>query len=310
MIAYSKLLLAGLCVTFLLAAAVSTASANHLSVNEQRHRLTWRELQFVASAGSTLTCEVTLEGSFHSRTIRKIPNTLIGHINKASVGACAGGSATIHIESLPWHEQYNSFTGTLPNITSVKLALVGARYRIRNSIETCEAGTTQAEPGFGNIELGTRGEATGLVASGTINLRGGFLCGFATGSFAGRATVKTTGGGTVFLTLIGGSGSRPARLTPSPVEFGRVAPEELARRTVTITAGTSTITINRISVVSGNYFGITDPNRCVGTSLIEETTCTFRVIFEAPGEAERVLSDTVSVETTESTLVDTVRGST
>ena len=309
MIAYSKLLLAGLCATFLIAAAVNTASANQLSVNEQRHRTVWSALQFNASAGGNVTCAVTLEGSFHSRTIHKLEGTLIGHVNRASIGTCSGGSATAHSETLPWREQYNSFTGTLPSITTVKIGLIGARFRIRNFIEACDAGTTQAEPGFGTIEL-ARGEATGVVASGTIGLRESFLCFFGTGTFAGRGTVKTAGGGTVFLTLIGGSGSRPGRLTPSPIEFGRVAPEELARRTVTITAGISTITINRISVVSGNYFTITDPNRCVGTRLTEETTCTFRVIFEAPGEAERVLSDTVSVETTESTLVDTVRGST
>ncbi len=81
-------------------------------------------------------------------------------------------------------------------------------------------------------------------------------------------------------------------------------------RTVTITAGTSAITVNRISVVSGNYFAITDPNRCVGARLSERGTCAFKVLFAAPGEAERTLSDTVRVETTERTLELTVRGST
>ncbi len=307
----SKLLLAGLCATFLLAAAVSSASANHLRVNEQGHRIVWSALEFNASAGSNITCAITLEGSFHSRTIAKVANALIGHVNRASVGACAGGSATMHTETLPWHEQYNSFTGTLPSITTVKLALVGARWRFRNSVETCEAGTTQAEPGFGTIELGARGEATGLRAEGTINLRGGFLCGFATGTFAGRGSVRTAGGGTIVVTLIEEEVEpTPARLTPSPVEFGRVEPEELARRTVTITAGTNTITINRISIVRGNYFAITDPNRCVGARLSERGTCAFKVLFAAPGRAGEEVSDTVRVETTERTLEDTIRGST
>ena len=79
---------------------------------------------------------------------------------------------------------------------------------------------------------------------------------------------------------------------------------------MTITAGTNAITVNRISMVSGNYFAITDPNRCVGTRLAERGTCAFKVLLAAPGEAERALSDTVRVETTERTLEDTVRGST
>ncbi len=198
----SKLLLASLCATFLLAAAISTASANHLSVNEQNHRIVWRALEFAFSAGSNVTCELTLEGSFHSRTIAKASQALIGHINRASVGACAGGSLTVHRESLPWHEQYNSFTGTLPSITSVKIAFVGIRWRFRNALETCEMGTTQAEPGFGTIAVGSRGEENSIEASGTINLRGGFLCGIATGSFAGRGNLTTAGGATIIARLI------------------------------------------------------------------------------------------------------------
>ena len=198
----SKLLLAGLCATFLLAAAVSTASANHLSVNEQNHKIVWRALEFNASAGSNITCELTLEGSFHNRVIAKVAAALIRYINRASVGTCTSGSLTIHTESLPWHEQYNSFEGTLPRITSVTIGLVGIRWRLRNSAETCEFGTTQTEPGFGTIALGAEGEATSITASGTINLGGNFLCGFATATLSGRGTVRTAAGGTIFVRLI------------------------------------------------------------------------------------------------------------
>jgi len=198
----SKLLLAGLCATFLLAAAVSTASANHLSVNEQRHRIVWREIQWVASAGSTITCELTLEGSFHSRTIAKVANALIGHINRASIGTCRGGSATVHTETLPWHEQYHSFTGTLPRITSVTIGFVGIRWRFRNSVEECEAGTTQSEQGLGIIGLGAEGEANSIELSGSVALRGNFLCNFATASFRGAGSVKSSTGGTIVVRLI------------------------------------------------------------------------------------------------------------
>jgi len=198
----SKPLLAGLCATLLLAAAVGTASANHLSVNEQGHRMTWRAFQFVFSAGSTVTCEVTLEGSFHSRTMQKVANALIGHINRASVGTCTGGSATVHRETLPWHEQYTSFTGSLPRITSVTYAFVGLRFRARNSVEECDFSTNQTEQGFGIIGLGAEGDATSIEASGTIRLSGSFICNFATGSLKGNGTVKTAAGGTLFVKLI------------------------------------------------------------------------------------------------------------
>ncbi len=306
----SKLLLAGLCATFLLAAAVGTASANHLSVSEQAHRSRWTALRFEAG-GFLITCEVELEGSFHSATIAKVANALIGHITEAAFRNCTGGNMTAHRETLPWHWQYRGFTGTLPRIETASINLVGALFRIApTGGPECEAGTTQAEPGIGTIAIGARGEATSITAGGRIRLSGAFACSFANGTFSGAGTVTTAAGGTMIIRLIGEGESRPATLTPSPVEFGRVEPEELARRTVTITAGTTAITVNRISVVSGNYFAITDPNRCVGARLSERGTCAFKVLFAAPGEAGRALSDTVRVETTERTLEDTVRGST
>jgi len=75
---------------------------------------------------------------------------------------------------------------------------------------------------------------------------------------------------------------------------------------VTLTAGSEALTVNRISVRAGNYFAITDPNRCVGARLEARRTCVFRVLFSAPGERGRELSDTVLVETTARNLEDSV----
>jgi len=201
----SKLLFTGLCAALILAAAVSTASANHLSTNSQTFVLRWTALTFEASTGARVTCGVSLGGSFHSRTIAKVANALIGNVNAAAItsSTCTGGTATVNRETLPWHVQYRSFAGTLPNITNVALNLVGARFRIQPTGEiACNAGTTQNEPGIGTIGFNARHVATEVRASGTIALSGSFLCNFASGSFSGTGTVTTPAGGEIIVTLI------------------------------------------------------------------------------------------------------------
>ncbi len=198
----SKLLLAGLCATFLLAAAVGTASANHLSVNETVHRIRWSALRF-EFGGFTITCEFELEGSFHSATIAKVANALTGHITEAAFRNCTGGNATAHRETLPWHEQYRGFTGTLPRIETAAINLVGIRWRwAPTGGPECEAGTTQNEPGIGTISVGARGEANSITASGRIRLSGAFACSFATATFSGVGTVTSATGGMIVIRLI------------------------------------------------------------------------------------------------------------
>ncbi len=198
----SKLLLAGLCATFMLAAAVGTASANHLSVSETVHRIHWTALRFEAG-GFTIACEVELEGSFHSSTIAKVANALIGHITEARFRNCTGGNMTAHRETLPWHWQYRGFTGTLPRIETLTITFVGARWRLAETGgPECEAGTTQAEPGIGTISVGARGEATSIAASGRIRLSGAFACSFANMTFSGTGTVTNATGATIIIRLI------------------------------------------------------------------------------------------------------------
>ena len=63
------------------------------------------------------------------------------------LGACASGSATLLTETLPWHVQYASFAGTLPNITAVRYNIIGFARRIREIIGlTCLFRSTTAEP--------------------------------------------------------------------------------------------------------------------------------------------------------------------
>ena len=299
--------------TVILAAAVGAAAASQMSTGSQTIRATWSRLQLsnTFSPEQPVECQVTLEGSFHSNTIQKTRRALIGYVSRSSVNACTTGSATIDQESLPWHLTYESFSGTLPNITSVALLLVRASFLIGLRELLCRAVTTTTDNASGIAEVS--GETiTGLAADPSrripLTTIRGFGCGLGRGFFEGTAAVTQLGTTrSVTVTLIGGT---PPSLSPTPVEFGRVEQSELNMRTVTILAGTEALTINSISVRSANYFAITDPNRCIGTRLAAESRCAFTVLFAAPGEAGRTVEDTVIVENTVRRAEATIRGAT
>src|ERR1700751_1578741 len=113
----ARLVLAAVLAASLFGIVVGSASANRLSINETRFRITWARLTFnEETAEARDICPVTMEGSFHSGTIRKVVGALIGHITRAGAGVCTGGGLTILRETLPWHVTYEGFFGTLPRI--------------------------------------------------------------------------------------------------------------------------------------------------------------------------------------------------
>jgi len=156
--------------TLLLALAVTNASANRLSVSGKNLRIVYRSLEFTEeeAALGTVRCPVTLEGSFHSGTIAKVRGALIGHLSRASIGAassCTGGDATVLSETLPWHIAYQSFSGTLPRISSVRLSLIGvaALIHIRQVFEFfCRVRTTVTNPANAEALVEAGGTATNL----------------------------------------------------------------------------------------------------------------------------------------------------
>lgn len=208
----SKLVLSCLAATLLMAAAVSSASASRLSISGISFRVAWdrtiagaTDLTFAATVGEAVTCPVTLEGTLHSSTITKTAGLLIGYVTRASIatngsttGRCTGGNGTILAATLPWHVQYSSFGGTLPNITSLTLRLINASFQIANGSE-CLARTTAAEPGVGIAEVAnptTTREILFLRLDETrrITLReGAFGCALANGVFRGNGAVTLLG---------------------------------------------------------------------------------------------------------------------
>jgi hypothetical protein len=194
----TKLVFAGLAATIVMSFAVGTASARRISTSEQGFLARWTNLVF-EGAGVKISCPVTLEGSFHSRTLSKVSGQLIGHVTRAQVPTglappCIGGKATALTETLPWHIQYNSFAGTLPNITRIRIALIGAKFQIEEGTFLCLAATTQARPAMGDVEV-TGGSANRLRAlpEFTIPLGGEFFCSVSgqSGNFSGTAEVFT-----------------------------------------------------------------------------------------------------------------------
>jgi hypothetical protein len=201
----SKLLLAGLTAALMLATAVSTASAGRLEISEREFRAIWSSLTFDPDVGGSVICPVTLGGSFHSRTIRKTINALIGAITSAAVGACgAGTSATVLTATLPWHLTYNGFEGRLPTITGIRLLLIGAAFQVQSDA-TCLARTDVAEPAGGTVAI-SGGQATTIRADENFQIdldTPGFICDLAgDASFSGTGNVRTPSNGLLFIRLI------------------------------------------------------------------------------------------------------------
>jgi hypothetical protein len=218
----AKLGLTALLAAFLLSSALSTASARTLSNSNIFWRAEWASLEFVG--GGTVRCRVTLEGSFHSRTIAKVARALVGAVSRVIVAhPCTGGEGWADNGSeaeplgtapnrLPFHLTYESFTGTLPNITAINLLLSRVSFVIRATVLglTCQGRYGRAEDNITGIAAREAGGGiTSIEPSATLNraslveqLGPNNVCP-ATGAFRNRSGPVTEVGGAAFrVTLI------------------------------------------------------------------------------------------------------------
>jgi hypothetical protein len=210
----AKPAIAALMAAAALAALVSSASARNLSISNQNIRVAWSSVEFGGS-GITVRCGVTLEGSFHTRTIAKVAGSLVGYVTRAIVRRpCTGGTVWAEngteanevlggtlTNTLPWHLTYEGFGGTLPNITSVRILLTGSKFQIRAVVfGVAVLCAYRSGGGNGNVTgTATRNTTTGvidnLVASGTIRSESGGACpegGFRTPAEDGIVSVLAT----------------------------------------------------------------------------------------------------------------------
>lgn len=204
MIKRCKFILAVLCGSMVVLAAAGTASARNLSISNSSVRMTWARLEFRAER-FTSRCEVTLEGSFHSRTIPKVRETLIGLITRADVTSCEGGRVTFLAGTLPWHMRYRSFSGTLPAFTGVAINKVGMAWLMEPMPGiSCLYRATEGQPALSEASVAVRGEVLGISESvtATIPLFQGTFCPAASAiTGTGRVTLLGTTTG-VSMTLI------------------------------------------------------------------------------------------------------------
>ena len=153
------------------------SSARSFSLTEAGFAAGWRSMSFTMS-GTTLRCQVYMEGSFASRTLAKVVGSHVGSVEIAfaTEGICTGGSATVKEETLPWNVEYNSFTGTLPNITGLKLEVIGTGFKTEVSGLRCEFLTSTREPLMMRITVSS-GAMRELEPLRESTIRGsGFLC--------------------------------------------------------------------------------------------------------------------------------------
>ncbi|HEX7291075.1 MAG TPA: hypothetical protein VF250_08120 [Conexibacter sp.] len=154
---------------FAITLIATTATARNLSISNQQVRANFREVRFSGLFGTTV-CQVTVEGSFHSRTIAKVVGQLVGYITTVRLGPCATGTATVLSETLPWHVRYRGFQGTLPNITRTDADIINHSFRVRTPEGfNCLARSTPEMPtriGF-NREVVT-GQITSANVTGSI----------------------------------------------------------------------------------------------------------------------------------------------
>jgi hypothetical protein len=153
----------------LLAMLATMASAGRISSTSSTWRTTIPEL-FITAPIEEVRCLLTLEGSLHSRTMAKTEGSLIGYITSAAISnPCAKGSATILRETLPWHTQYRSFTGALPEISAIGVSVLGLSFQTREAFGiTCLATSTAQRPIV--IEF-SREKPTGALTSSRLTGR-------------------------------------------------------------------------------------------------------------------------------------------
>ena len=170
-----KVMLVGLGSALVLAGLVATASASWLSSSESAAIVGWSRVDIAGTFG-TVECTLVLENVLHGRIFTKTAGRLIGYVEYANASSCSRGGATVLRETLPWHLRFGSFTGTLPNISSISLQVSGIAFRIR-------------EPVFGFIFL--TGPSQSLIE--TLNLRSGVVSSV---GLSGRITTENGVSGT------------------------------------------------------------------------------------------------------------------
>jgi hypothetical protein len=185
---HTRVTLLVLTLALALTGAVGSAAARRIESSERWFLALFRELTFESGSGPNVICGVNLEGSFHSRTLSKVREQLIGYITEARIqknaeGACLQGgrawtlngveriNGVTTTNTLPWHIVYNGFTGTLPNISGIIVLVINDSFLIEAGLGiTCLYKSTAEHPLEGTIHVAS-GEVTELTPMEEFRVR-------------------------------------------------------------------------------------------------------------------------------------------
>jgi len=188
--------------TAALAMLVGVTQARRFSISSFSTRMVWQQMRF-SSGLIPISCDVTLEGTLHERNITKRFETLVGYITRAEAEECSGGQVTLLTETLPWHTRYSSFSGTLPNITSMNL-ITQFRIQIRPTGQmACLAETTNIIPAIYSLVLmGSEVIEVFWATAGQLPLNMGCLWGTRLRLFGSGSVTVLGGASRVSISLI------------------------------------------------------------------------------------------------------------
>jgi hypothetical protein len=116
--------LAACATTLVLGIVVASAYANKIEFSSLTFRVT---IPAETPMPGEVYCPFTLEGTFHSRALSKVSGSLIGYVTRAPLDErnCRGGRSRFLTETLPWHIRYESFSGILPAIETIRGQIIG-----------------------------------------------------------------------------------------------------------------------------------------------------------------------------------------
>ncbi len=167
------------------------------------------------SGAFRVVCAVTLSGSMSQTSFSMAAGTRFGSINRTRVETCTGGSlAFLRASESPYPLTYQSFLGTLPNVTGIRYKVGSVALQSTASGFTClYTGEVEALMEFRGVDAWF--VEPGSVTSGRTTLSSGVLCP-ESASLSGRLALQN----------MQAAMARVIQFTPGGHAFGNVRREE------------------------------------------------------------------------------------
>jgi hypothetical protein len=186
-----KLFFIALAAALAMTVASSAGTARNLSISHGELFNTRWGVRFRSGGAVVDECSLTMEGSFHYRTMPKVRETLIGYITRAMSQCSGDGFLT---ETLPWHIRYESFEGTLPDITGLRIRLIGVSIRVQEIVSQCLIRSSVFEPWIAAVRL-TSGNGRRLMTAAIFDSSASMRCGIVSLNFEGTGRLSEVPGG-------------------------------------------------------------------------------------------------------------------